>query len=284
MKQRIVTAIFFAAAMLGGVYGGSVSFYVLFLVVTVGCLWEFTGILFVTGTPNRLFRRMMGIIAGVLPVILYGAKIVLGQEESIFPLFPVDNHLVTTIVLIEVFLFFALFIVELFLSAEQPFQQIGHYLTGVMYVGVPYAMLIHIAFLTGDYGPHRVFGIMWLVWTNDSVAYFVGSKMGKNKLFERISPKKTWEGTLGGVVGTLLMAWFLSRFIAEYTPAQWITVAVVAAIFGSFGDLVESMLKRSAGIKDSGNLFPGHGGFLDRFDAFQFAVPFAWAGLMLVGA
>lgn len=281
MKQRAITAVFFAAAMLGGVYGSAYSFFVLFLVVTLGCLWELTEMLFKKDIPYRLMRRVTGVVTGVIPFFIYGTHIVFGLDTGILGVSGNSGNLITVVVVAEVLLLFALFIVELFLASKHPFAQIGYYLTGILYVGIPYTILLQIAFLTGEYGPHRVFGIMWLVWTNDVMAYLVGSKIGKNKLFERISPKKTWEGTLGGIVGTLLMAWLLSHYIVEYSPVQWLIVGITAAIFGSFGDLVESMLKRSVGVKDSGSIFPGHGGFLDRFDAFQFTIPFTWVALML---
>jgi phosphatidate cytidylyltransferase len=283
MRQRAITAVFFAAAMLGGIYGGLTSFILLFVLVALGCLWELTGILFTPQDDHRLFRRITGMLLGVLPVALYGYKSIFLRDagEDVF-LSNASMTWINLIVVLEILLIFSLFIAELFLSSKHPFACIGHYLTGIVYIGIPYTMLIQIALLTGEYGPHRVFGIIWLVWTNDVMAYLIGSQIGRTKLFERISPKKTWEGSLGGVVSTVLMAWILSRFITEYSPAQWVAVASVAAIFGSLGDLVESMLKRSADIKDSGTLFPGHGGFLDRFDAFQFAIPFAWGALMVI--
>ncbi len=137
-------------------------------------------------------------------------------------------------------------------------------------------------FFSGEtYSPWRVFGLLGLVWTNDTMAYFVGSQLGKRKLFERISPKKTWEGFIGGGLCTVLMAWGVSHYVPEFTQMQWIMLAVVAAVFGTLGDLVESMLKRSLNIKDSGKLLPGHGGLLDRFDAFLLAIPFYWLVLIL---
>ena len=114
-----------------------------------------------------------------------------------------------------------------------------------------------------------------MTWANDVGAYFVGSKFGKTKLFPRISPKKTWEGSFGGVMMTFLTGWLLSLYIIELNLKDWLILALIVSIFGSIGDLVESMLKRSVGVKDSGTILPGHGGFLDRFDAFIFLLPFA---------
>ena len=121
-----------------------------------------------------------------------------------------------------------------------------------------------------------------MVWATDIGAYFAGRKFGKNKLYPLVSPKKTWEGSIGGVVITILIAILMSFFFKECTMTQWIVLAIIVVIFGSIGDLVESMLKRSYSIKDSGTLLPGHGGFLDRFDAFIFLIPFATAYLLWI--
>ncbi|MEO0775984.1 MAG: phosphatidate cytidylyltransferase, partial [Bacteroidota bacterium] len=129
---------------------------------------------------------------------------------------------------------------------------------------------------------NTVFGLLLLTWSNDTAAYLVGSRIGKTPLFPRISPKKTWEGSLGGVVITFLIAFLISQWFREHSTKQWLVLAGIVAIFGSTGDLVESMLKRSENIKDSGNLLPGHGGVLDRFDAFIFLLPFATAYLLLI--
>lgn len=297
MRQRAVTAFFFAAAMIGGVYGGKYSFFALFLFVAIGSLWELTGMLFSRDEAYYPIRRVTGILLGALPFVMYGAAVFGNWQSAILPgdyPFPSPGSggisinespywLITFVItVVEVLLLFGLFALELFLGSERPFPNIGNYLLGVLYIGIPLVLLIEVAFWTGEYGPHRVFGLMWLVWTNDTAAYLIGSKLGHTKLYPRISPKKTWEGTIAGAVFTGLMAWSLSYLIQEYTLAQWLAVAAVVAVFGTIGDLVESMLKRSVAVKDSGDLFPGHGGFLDRFDAFLFVQPFAWAVLMVL--
>jgi phosphatidate cytidylyltransferase len=130
------------------------------------------------------------------------------------------------------------------------------------------------------YHPALVFGLLLLVWASDSFAYLIGSRIGKTKLFPRISPGKTWEGTLGGILGAVTAAFVLHYlFPTELTLNTWLGLSLIAVVFGTLGDLIESMLKRSLNVKDSGNLMPGHGGMLDRFDAFMFFVP--WAVLFL---
>jgi phosphatidate cytidylyltransferase len=114
------------------------------------------------------------------------------------------------------------------------------------------------------------------------MAYIIGSKIGKTPLFPRISPKKTWEGTIGGAICTVLISFGLSYYFNTYTRLEWLVIGVIIAIIGTIGDLIESMLKRSYEIKDSGNFLPGHGGFLDRFDSYIFALPFIWLALQLL--
>ena len=262
--------------MLGGIFGGKLSFFVLFALVTAGCLWELFGLLFAQ-ERNVTLRRVLGTIWGLSPYLLLGGS-ALGFWGGAFSFGGI---------VVIVFAAAPFFLLELFLNPERPFDNVGRYLLGMFYLGIPFCLLAFISmplgefFSSGEYSPWRVFGLLALVWTNDSLAYFIGSRFGRRKLFERISPKKTWEGFIGGAVFTLLAAWGASHWISDFSQTQWVALALVASVFGTLGDLVESMLKRSLGIKDSGSLLPGHGGLLDRFDAFIFAIPFYWLALIL---
>lgn len=167
------------------------------------------------------------------------------------------------------------FLAALFSKHRDPFGVIGHSFTALLYIGTPFALL-NLAALGSD-GSYRfdlVLGLVLLTWTNDSGAYIVGSKIGKTPFFPRISPKKTWEGIAGAGVLTLGIAALLSWFFPDIPLGHWLALGALVFVFGSLGDLVESLLKRSRHIKDSGNLLPGHGGFLDRFDGFVFHLPF----------
>jgi phosphatidate cytidylyltransferase len=124
-------------------------------------------------------------------------------------------------------------------------------------------------------------GFLLILWLNDTGAYLIGSWIGKHKLFERISPKKTWEGSMGGAFMALLTSWGMALLVKGIPLWQWISIGLIIVIFGTLGDLVESMLKRSLGIKDSGTILPGHGGILDRFDALLLAVPFVFVFLAI---
>jgi phosphatidate cytidylyltransferase len=119
-------------------------------------------------------------------------------------------------------------------------------------------------------------GLIFCIWINDTMAYIVGSRIGKTKFFPSISPKKTWEGTIGGIIFTILAAAVYGLLGHTYRLIDWIVIAAIASVMGTAGDLLESKIKRLAGVKDSGNLMPGHGGFLDRFDSMIAATPFVW--------
>lgn len=146
-------------------------------------------------------------------------------------------------------------------------------LTG--YVIIPFLLLIRLPFITGMYNRWIIIGIFIIIWTNDTFAYIVGKTMGRTKLLERISPKKTVEGFTGGMIFAIAAGYIISLF-PEFgqTPLLWICAALIVVVFGTLGDLVESKFKRDAGVKDSGAVMPGHGGILDRLDSIIFAVPF----------
>lgn len=144
------------------------------------------------------------------------------------------------------------------------------------YIIIPFLLIIKLAYLTNDFEPSIIIGMFILIWANDTFAYIVGKAIGKRKLFERISPKKTIEGFAGGMLFTIISAYFLGKsiYFTVLSPWQWMAFAAILVVFGTLGDLVESKLKRNAGVKDSGNIMPGHGGILDRLDSILFAIPF----------
>jgi len=178
-------------------------------------------------------------------------------------------------------LVFFIFTFELFTKSENPFANIGYNVAAVFWILVPLILTNQLYF---QHGGAFLLAVFALIWIYDSASYACGSLLGKHHMFERISPKKTWEGVVGGAFFTLLFAYFFNRCpdLVAYQYYEWMAIAVVIMISGTFGDLVESLLKRSLNIKDSGSIMPGHGGFLDRFDAYFFAVPFVVAILWFI--
>jgi len=170
------------------------------------------------------------------------------------------------------------FLIELYRHSSLPFLNIAYTFFGVIYIAIPFSMLISFSAFEKEYNAvsYQVLGYFLILWSYDTFAYLTGMKFGKHRLFERISPKKSWEGVIGGALFAFLSAYLMSAFFSPYSLSHWCIIALIIIIFGTFGDLVESMLKRSLNMKDSGTILPGHGGILDRFDAVFISAPFVF--------
>jgi len=168
-------------------------------------------------------------------------------------------------------------IIDLFLEKGKPTTDVlGKYVKLLGYIILPFVILMKTPYVQGNFNPKIVIGIFILIWTNDTFAYIVGKSIGRHKLFEKISPKKTIEGFIGGMIFTLLISYLLSIYFDFFSPSVWISTGFIVSIFGTVGDLVESRFKRLAGVKDSGKIMPGHGGILDRLDSVIFVIPFLY--------
>jgi phosphatidate cytidylyltransferase len=177
---------------------------------------------------------------------------------------------------------------------ERPFDSLAHTFFSILYTAAPFSLFPFAAFShTGleplvqmngvGFSPGIPVGFFLLLWTNDTGAYLVGSAIGKHRLFERISPKKSWEGFFGGMLLTLLVACLIGSWLGVADTTGWMIIAVIISLAGTAGDLLESMLKRSLGLKDSGTILPGHGGFLDRFDSVVVSFPLVYLYIALLG-
>jgi phosphatidate cytidylyltransferase len=224
--------------------------------------------------------KMVGIAGGV---IIYGVSVSVASGSI-----PASGYLLLIPVI------GCIMISELYRNGSVPFNSIMHTIGGLVYIALPWSMapfsaLNHDSFGTllpnnlAGFSPAPMLAFFLLLWANDTGAYLAGITMGKHKLFKRVSPKKSWEGFFGGVVATLAVAWAISGWIDITGITGWMIIAVLISVGGTFGDLVESMLKRSAGAKDSGSIFPGHGGFLDRFDSVLFAWPLMYLFITFFG-
>jgi phosphatidate cytidylyltransferase len=264
LQQRLIVGVLGAALFIGGILFSEWTFFILFLGLTV------------LGTLE--FYRLAG-TAGIKANKVYGTLLAAGIFIAVFLIEKAD----TPAELLYLFLpaVFLLFVLELYRKQPQPFTNIAFTLLGVLYIAVPFSLLQQLGYLQGEYRWQPILGLLLLIWSSDTGAYIAGKNFGKNKLFERISPGKTWEGWIGGTILTVLVGWLLSAFFLDLELYQWIGIAIIVAVFGVLGDLVESLLKRSLGVKDSGTLLPGHGGILDRFDSLVLAVPFIVAFLKI---
>lgn len=179
------------------------------------------------------------------------------------------------------------FLEELYSKNPNPLRNASFSFLSVLYISLPIALSLFIVYYdfgeTSNYNPEVLLGIFALIWIYDSMAYCVGVPLGKNRLFERVSPKKSWEGTIGGGILTVIAAIFINRFIPILSTETWIIISVIVVVFGTLGDLIESLFKRSIDIKDSGNILPGHGGVLDRIDSFIYVTPWIWLYIVISG-
>ena len=175
------------------------------------------------------------------------------------------------------------FVCELWRKHPTPMVNIASTIMGVVYLALPMALILFVPqLLVGKWSPWALLSVIAIIWVNDISAYLVGVTLGKHRLCERISPKKSWEGFFGGLIGAVAAA-VLFGHLAGGSLLVWGGLGLVASLSGVAGDLVESLFKREVDVKDSGRMMPGHGGFLDRFDALYIAVPYMFVYLLLVG-
>ena len=289
---RLASGTVFVVLMVGGILWNEYSFLLLMTFILAGSMSEY--FIITTGKrEGRENRISVKWFVMVLSAVYYwkafvlssppasGAPSMASMAEALFHgLMSLRDSNFVMNATIPVFIFL-LFIYELFAESENPFGNVGWNAIAVFWILVPLLLTNKIYF---GYGGYFLVAVFALIWLYDSASYVVGSLVGKTPLFPRISPKKTIEGLIGGVVVTLAAAWFINHIphLNIFSNIEWVFITALIIIGATFGDLVESMLKRSLNIKDSGRIMPGHGGFLDRFDAYFFAVPFLAVGLWMI--
>jgi len=266
LQQRIIAAAIGALIILGALAYSEWAYFIVFFFISMFTMLEFYKLLGLDGNlPLRTFGTTVGLILFTLTFFV---------EKYNF------NHELYYLVFV---LLSTAFVIKLYSKKdEKPFRNIAFTYLGIIYVAVPFALLNTAVFMKGVYSNQVIVGSLFLIWASDTGAYFAGRAFGKHKLFFRISPKKTWEGSIGGTVLALVFAWLISLYCTDLQLWQWLCIAVIIVITGTYGDLVESLFKRSIHIKDSGNTIPGHGGFLDRFDSLLLSAPFIVTFVRLV--
>ena len=271
MLTRAITGFLFILTIMAGIYFNATIALCLFTLIIILGVDEFYGLVKKSKTIQPI--KFWGLLISLVATITIGLIIL--------------NMINLKFIFIPIAMLFFTFLVELYRKKEHPFVNVSYTILGLIYIVIPFMMLFHLGFYSGNgftssYSFQIILGFFLMLWTNDTGAYLAGRFFGKHKLFERISPKKTWEGSIGGGLLTIGIAVVLSLFFTNLNQTNWIVLAVIVTIFGGLGDLVESMLKRSLNIKDSGNLLPGHGGILDRFDGLLLSVPFIYSYLYLI--
>jgi phosphatidate cytidylyltransferase len=275
--RRTLTAVWIVIFILGGFWLHPLSFFVTGLILVIGAQYEYYQMIKNTGVKPQMVN---GIITGAALYIistLVAAGVI--AKEYYLILFP------AVIIMM---------IAELYRKQDKPFDSLAHTFFGVIYAAIPFSLFPFSAFsrtgldslLAHDnivFSPGIVVGFLLLLWANDTGAYLTGVSIGRHRLMERISPKKSWEGFFGGLIIAVLAAWLLSGWFGVVDTKRWIIISVIISIVGTYGDLIESMLKRSLGVKDSGTIMPGHGGFLDRFDSAIISFPIVYLFISLFG-
>jgi len=265
MKTRAVTGFFFVIVMLASVLAGPYAFTAVYVLLSLLCLYEFYRLVSAEHVQPQKEWGILLALAVFLPITAY---LLTGTGL---------NYL-----LLSIPIAFSIYIYELFCKHPSPFNNIAYTFLGIIYTVLPFCSFYALAFAGGSYNFHYPLGFLLLLWANDTGAYLFGVKFGKNRLFERHSPKKSWEGFFGGMLSALLVSFLIAGWFTELSYLNWASAALIIVIFGTMGDLTESMLKRSLNTKDSGNLLPGHGGLLDRVDGLLFAAPMVFVYLYLV--
>lgn len=262
--QRALTGIMYVVVLLGMTLLHPLSLGILFLVMVLLASNEFYNIALKRGnTPQKLTGIFISAVGFLLSFLCAFYQLPL-------------KYLLTTILLLSF-----LFITELYRKKNNPFRQIAFTLTGIIWVGLPLSLIPFLVSIPGEFHPEILVGCFYLVWANDTGAYLFGIKFGKRRLFERISPKKSWEGAAGGALLAIIVSFIIARFYTVLLPEQWLIIALITILAGNYGDLVESLYKRSKNIKDSGTILPGHGGILDRIDSLLMVIPFVFVYLIL---
>jgi phosphatidate cytidylyltransferase len=267
LLQRAVFGAIYVGVLIFGILYSKWSFVLLFLVIMNLSIYEF----------NKLIK-----LNSFFPYILGNLLFVFANALNIQD---IPSRTLSEYAGIALFLgFFATFISILFSKKEEAVQELGKKFLSVVYIALPYTLIVMIPFLNTQFEfiNISILGVFILVWVNDTFAFLIGSMMGKHKLLERISPNKTWEGFLGGMIFTIVGAYVMAYFFEEISFNKWVVFALIVSTFGVLGDLIESMFKRQAGVKDSGNLIPGHGGILDRMDSVIFSAPFIFIYLLII--
>ena len=275
--RRTLTGAWIVIFVLGGFWLHPVSFFLTGFVLLIGSQYEYYLLIRKTGVKPQMIP---GIITG-LTAYTISTLIASGILQI--------KYLLVLVLMIQVIM-----VIELYRKQEKPFDSLAHTFFSLLYSVLPFSLFPFAAFSHSGiesllphaniiFSPGIIVGFFILLWTNDTGAYIIGSLTGKHRLMERISPKKSWEGFFGGAVFAAFAAWLISGWLGVVDTPKWIIISVIISVAGAYGDLIESMLKRSLGIKDSGTIMPGHGGFLDRFDSTVLSFPLVFLFISFFG-
>ena len=278
LKVRTISAVIFAAIMIGGILWNQWSFFALFTIIQLGCLFEYQKLMRIIFPEYALINKLHQ--WGVLVLGVF-TTVALASLPYAYKGVSLTTYATYGVIGVAVIILLADLV-----SKKINFKVLLVSAVGIIYISMGLSLIFQLRALmsntfVGDIGYTIPLVLIVSIWVNDTAAYLVGSLIGRRPL-SSISPNKTWEGTIAGILISVLL---VTKIMGQYIPLSEksiFLISIVASIAGTFGDLVESKLKRLAGVKDSGTMMPGHGGFLDRFDSILLATPFVWLLIQLV--
>lgn len=266
LGQRAITAVIGSVLVVSASIYSDWTYFVVFATILGFSQMEFYKLTGIDGMlPLRSFGTFLGVMIFTLTFMIEKERL---PNEYLYLIFPIVS---------------LTFFIKLYKKTDKkPFTGVAYTFLGIFYVALPFSLL-NLAVFSVDkvYHFEILIGCLLILWASDTGAYFAGTKFGKTKLFERVSPKKSWEGFLGGAFSAIAVAFILSQYFHVIEDWKWLVIAGIIIIAGTYGDLIESLFKRSIEIKDSGNHLPGHGGFMDRFDGLLLSAPFITAFLKI---
>lgn len=278
--KRSISGAIYVILLLSSILYSSESFFILFGIFLIIAIYEFCNLIQIHKTPSIIFGIL--IYASVTLISCYN-KITTDTINKILNTdfdFSINTKQLDLILLVISLVVSIKCVLFLFYDKIQNTSISSKYLYLLGYIILPFIFITKISFGVKDYNPKIIIGLFIIIWTNDTFAFIVGKSIGKNKLFEKISPKKTIEGFVGGIVFSILAGYLISKYYIKASPQFseksimiWTSIALIVGVFGTIGDLIESKFKRIAGVKDSGKIMPGHGGILDRLDSVIFVAP-----------
>lgn len=266
LQKRFIAASLGAILIVNCIYWSDWSYFAIFFAICALTQLEFYNLLGLDGNlPLRTFGTFNGLLLFTLSFLIEKYN----WDSKYYYIFAVSLT--------------GIYFIKLYVKKDlKPFANIAFTFMGIIYVSLPFSLLNIAVFFKGGYSYHVILGSMLILWASDTGAYFSGKTFGKRKLFQRISPKKTWEGSIGGAMLGVGVGIAFSFLLTDLPLWKWVCISVLIVVAGTYGDLVESLFKRSINIKDSGKSIPGHGGFLDRFDSLLLSAPFIVAFIKIL--
>lgn len=265
LVERSLTGLLFVIVSILSTLWHELTFVFFFVVIMVLCIIEY----------HQIIRKVHGhpLIAWeiILSILIYAASWLLFTKT-----------IPASALALVIPIIFLVFVSELYRRKRRVVQNLALTFLPVIHVALPLSLFLGLGYISGEYNHRPVLAMLFFTWTFDTFAYLLGVLIGKHKIARRISPKKSWEGFVGGLIASGILAILLASYWHVFDPLNWVVISVIVSIGVTFGDLVQSVLKRAAGVKDSGRILPGHGGVFDRFDGFLFAIPFVFGYLYLI--